>query len=241
MTKKLKKYWPKIRRRLPALGLLIATILLIWGAFGTSFRDLLPLIREGDGDAIVTYLSGEDAVSGMISVMLLSAIQVASIIMPGMAIQIAAGVLYNWWKGFLLCYTGFVAGNMAVFWFVRHLGKSSSYDLDLGKIGTKVLDLLRSEPPMYMVAVAFMVPGIPNGIVPYIAAKTKMDMKMYFIATALGSCLQILLFCVAGDFLIRGNIMVSVLMIILQWVWLALFIWKKDWIQEKFPIWGSPE
>ncbi|MDO5132230.1 MAG: VTT domain-containing protein [Eubacteriales bacterium] len=230
----IKKLWSKVRRRLPALGVLLLTVVLIWLAFGKSFRSLLPLIREGDGDAIVTYLSGEDAVMGMVSVALLSALQVASIVMPGLAIHIAAGVLYNWWKAFLLCYGGFVGGNMAVFWFVRHLGKRSPYNISLGTVGTKVLDLLSSAPPMFVVIVAFMIPGVPNGIVPYLAAKTGLSQKQYFVSTAVGSWLQILASCIAGDFLIRGNIMFGVIAIFIKWAALAAVLWKREWLMELF-------
>ena len=226
--------WPKIRRRLPALGVLLITILLIWGAFGRSFRSLLPLIREGDRDAIVTYLSGEDAVMGMVSVALLSGLQVVSVFMPGMAIHIAAGVLYNWWKAFLLCYGGFVAGNMAVFWFVRHLGKKSPYNINLGTVGNKIMDLLTAAPPMFMVCVAFMIPGVPNGIVPYIAAKSGLTQKQYFVGTAIGSWMQILASCMAGSFLIRGNIMFSVIAICIQWAALAAVIWQRGKLMKWF-------
>lgn len=230
-------WWPKLRRRLPVLGVLFLTIILIWLAFGRSFRSLLPLIRQGDREAIVTYLSGEDAVMGMVSVAMLSALQVATIVMPGMAIHIAAGVLYNWWKAFLLCYGGFVGGNMAVFWFVRRLGKGSPYNVNLGAVGTKIMDLLTAEPPMFMVCVAFMVPGVPNGIVPYIAAKSGLSKRKYFLATAISSWLQILMSCLAGNFLVRGNIMYSVIAITVQWVVLAIVLWKRAWIMEKFPVW----
>ena len=224
---KVKKIWPKIRRRLPALGILLLTVLLIWGAFGKSFRSLLPLIREGDRDAIVTYLSGEDAIMGMVSVVLLCALQVASVVMPGMIIHIAAGVLYHWRKAFLLCYGGFVGGNVAVFWFARHLGKGSPYNVNLGTVGTKIMDMLTAAPPMFTVSVAFMIPGVPNGIVPYLAAKSGLNQKQYFIGTALGSWMQILASCMAGSFLIRGNIMFSVIAIFIQWAALALVIWKR--------------
>lgn len=231
--KLVQKWWPRVKRRLPAFGLLLLTILLIYLAFGKSFRSLLPYIREGDRDAIVTYLSGEDAIMGMISVALLSALQVVSVVMPGMAIHIAAGVLYNWWKAFLLCYGGFVGGNMAVFWFVRHLGKKSPYNINLGTVGTKVMDLLTAAPPMFTVIVAFMIPGVPNGIVPYLAAKSGLTQKQYFIGTATGSWMQILASCLAGNFLIRGNIMFSVIAIFVQWAALAAVLWKREILMKK--------
>ena len=236
-----KKLWPKLRRRLPALGVLAVTVLLVWLAFGRSFRSLLPLIREGDSDAIVTYLSGEDAVMGMVSVAMLSALQVASVVMPGMAIHIAAGVLYNWWKAFLLCYGGFVSGNMAVFWFVRHLGKKKPYEINLGAIGNRIMDSLKAAPPMFMVGVAFMVPGVPNGIVPYLAAKTGMTQKEYFLSTAAGSWMQILASCMAGSFLIRGNIMFSVIAIFIQWAALAAVIWNREWVMRFFEKSGNAD
>jgi len=230
----IKKWKGRIKRRLPALGVLFLTVLLIWLAFGKSFRSLLPLIREGNRDAIVTYLSGEDAVMGMISVVLLSAIQVVSIVMPCMAIHIAAGVLYNWYKAFLLCFTGFVGGNMAVFWFVRHLGKKTPYNVKLGPVGTKIFEVLSVTPPMFMVSVAFMIPGVPNGIVPYVAAKTRMTQKEYFISTSAGCWMQILASCMAGSFLIRGNIMFSVIAICVQWLILGLVIIQRNWIMDLF-------
>lgn len=230
----IKKWKGRIKRRLPALGVLFLTVLLIWLAFGKSFRSLLPLIREGNRDAIVTYLSGEDAVMGMVSVVLLSAIQVVSIIMPCMAIHIAAGVLYNWYKAFFLCFTGFVGGNMAVFWFVRHLGKKTPYNVKLGSVGTKIFEVLSVTPPMFMVSVAFMIPGVPNGIVPYIAAKTRMTQKEYFISTSAGCWMQILASCMAGSFLIRGNIMFSVIAICVQWLILGLVIVQRNWIMDLF-------
>ena len=230
-------WWPKLRRRLPALGILFLTVLLIWGAFGRSFRSLLPLIREGDRDAIVTYLSVEDAIEGMVSVALLSALQVASVVMPGMIIHIAAGVLYNWWKAFILCYGGFVGGNVAIFWFARHLGKGSPYNINLGTVGTKILEMLTAAPPMFTVCVAFMIPGVPNGIVPYLAAKSGLTPKQYFIATAVGSWMQILASCMAGSFLIRGNIMFSVIAIFIQWAALAGVLWKREWFMERFRLW----
>ena len=228
----MQSFWEKIRSRLPALIMLLITLFLIWAAFGKSFRSLLPLIRRGDREAIVTYLSGEDEISGMISVLLLSALQLASIIMPGMAIHIAAGALYNWWKAFLLCYTGFIIGNMAVYWFAKNLSKGDPLNLKLGSFGMKVMELLKNTPTMFLVIVVFMIPGIPNGIVPYIAVQRKMKMGRYFIGTAVGSWIQILAACMVGDFLVRGSIMYGVIVFCVQWVVLAAVIWKRDLLMK---------
>lgn len=225
----LRTLWPKIKRRLPALALLAISLILIWAAFGTSFRILLPMVRRGDKHAIVTYLSEEDAITGMICVMLLSGLQVASVVLPGIAIHVAAGVLYSWWKAFLLCYTGFIIGNMAVFLFVRRMREEGkSIKVNPGPTGKKILEMLSGTPIMLVVIVVYMVPGVPNGIVPYIAVKRNMKPERFFIGTAMGGWLQILASCVAGNFLIRGSIISGVLVILIQWAVLGLMLWQRD-------------
>ena len=222
-------FWPKIRRRLPAMALLALMLLLIWTAFGNSFKVLLPMVRRGDKHGIVTYLADEDEIAGMICVMLLSGLQVASIVLPGIAIHVAAGVLYSWWKAFLLCYTGFIIGNMVVFLFARHMreeGRTIQYDP--GVTGRRLLEYLRGTPTMLVVIAIYMVPGVPNGIVPYIAAKRKMKPERFFIGTAVGGWLQIMASCVAGNFLIRGSILTGVLVILIQWLVLGLMLWQRD-------------
>ena len=177
--------WPKIRRRLPALVLLALAFILIWAEFGEGFQKLLPMVRRGDKHGIVAYLSDEDEVGGMICVMILSGVQVASVLLPAIAIHVAAGVLYSWWKAFLLCYTGFLAGTMAVFLFVRHMREEGrSIRVNPGNTGRKILEMLSSAPTMLVVIVIYMVPGVPNGIVPYIAVKRNMKPERFFIGTA---------------------------------------------------------
>ncbi|MBO5565155.1 MAG: hypothetical protein J5935_06030 [Lachnospiraceae bacterium] len=48
-------------------------------------------------------------------------VQVISIVVPGIAVQIAAGIIYAWWKAFFACYIGFVCGHALVFFIVRRI------------------------------------------------------------------------------------------------------------------------
>ena len=88
--------------------------------------------------------------------------------------------------------------------------------------------MLSSAPTMLVVIVIYMVPGVPNGIVPYIAVKRNMKPERFFIGTAFGSWLQILCSSVAGNFLIRGSIISGILVIVVQWLVLALMLWKRE-------------
>ena len=175
-------FWYKLRKKLvPILGVIVVAVL-IWFAFGNKIPGLIPLLKEGDSQKIADYLAQETGIRGVIAVILLQGIQVASIVMPGMAIQVAAGLIYGWLEGFLMCYFGF---------------------------------------------------AIPNGIIPYLAARTEITARDYVGAVAMGSWLQILLACMAGQFIINGQWLYTVLTLLFQCLVIVIILWKKDWFLER--------
>ena len=218
----------KIKKKLPPLLIAALVIYLVWHAFGSMLPGLLPLLREGNEQKIAEYLAEQQGAKGIISVMLLSGIQVVSVVLPGMAIQIAAGLIYGWWKAFLLCYTGFVIANALVFAFARRMGGNRMDRISIDGRGRKFLEKLRSTPPMFMVSVINMVPLIPNGIIPYIAAQTGMTLKDYVQAVMAGSFLQILMGCMAGSFIMHGDWGYMIISLVIQILVIAVVLWKKD-------------
>jgi uncharacterized membrane protein YdjX (TVP38/TMEM64 family) len=78
-----------------------------------------------------------------------------------------------------------------------------------------------------------MVPAIPNGVIPFIAAKRSMTAKEYVKAVAMGSWLQILTSCMAGQFIIQGQWLFTGLAIAFQCVIIAVILWKKEWFMSR--------
>ena len=202
-------FWYKLRKKLvPILGVIVVAVL-IWFAFGNKIPGLIPLLKEGDSQKIADYLAQETGIRGVIAVILLQGIQVASIVMPGMAIQVAAGLIYGWLEGFLMCYFGFVLSNLCVFLFARRMGSDRIRDVSMSPTSQWLME-------KFMVVIACMVPAIPNGIIPYLAARTEITAKEYVSAVAMGSWLQILLACMAGQFIINGQWLYTVLTVVFQ-------------------------
>lgn len=226
-------FWYKLKKKLIPILLVVVVAVLIWVAFGNMIPGLIPLLKEGDEQEIADYLSQESGVKGVIAVMLLSAIQVVSIVLPGMAIQVAAGLIYGWPEGFLMCYVGFVLANEGVFLFVRRMGSNRLERVSMGKKTQWMMEKLEATKPPFMVAVANLIPAIPNGVIPYIAAKTSITPKQYFLAVAAGSWLQILTSCMAGQFIIRGQWLFTILAIMFQCVILGIVVWKRDWFLKR--------
>ena len=228
-------FWYKLKEKLIPVLVVIAVAILIWFAFGDKIPGLIPLLKEGDSQKIADYLAQETGIKGVIAVILLQAVQIASIVMPGMAIQIAAGLIYGWLEGFLMCYIGFVVSNLLVFLFARKMGSDRIRDVSMGRTAQWLLEKLNGANPKFMVVVANMVPAIPNGIIPYIAARTDITAIDYVKAVAMGSWLQILLSCLAGQFIISGKWLYTVLTVVFQFVVVIIILWKREWFLERTP------
>ena len=226
-------FWYKLKEKLVPVLVVIAVAILIWFAFGDKIPGLIPLLKEGDSQKIADYLAQETGIKGVIAVVLLQAVQIASIVMPGMAIQVAAGLIYGWLEGFLMCYIGFVVSNLCVFLFARKMGSDRIRDVSMGRTSQWLLEKLNGTKPQFMVVVANMVPAVPNGIIPYIAAKTEISTLDYVKAVAMGSWLQILLSCLAGQFIIKGQWLYTLLTVVFQFAVVLIILWKREWFLSR--------
>jgi len=91
------------------------------------------------------------------------------------------------------------------------------------------MEKLNGTKPQFMVVIANMVPAIPNGVIPFIAAKTDITAKEYVTAVAMGSWLQILTSCMAGQFIIQGKWMFTGIAIAFQCLVIVIILLKRDW------------
>ncbi len=222
-------FWYKLKEKLVPILMVIVIAILIWIAFGNKIPGLIPLLKEGDGEKIADYLAQETGIKGVIAVILLQMIQVVSIVLPGMAIQVAAGLIYGWLQGFFMCYFGFVLSNLLIFVFARKMGSGRLREVSMGRTSQWLMEKLNGTKPQFMVVIANMVPAIPNGVIPFIAAKTDITAKEYVTAVAMGSWLQILTSCMAGQFIIQGKWMFTGIAIAFQCLVIVIILLKRDW------------
>ncbi|MCI1304982.1 MAG: VTT domain-containing protein [Lachnospiraceae bacterium] len=200
----------KIWRLVLFIALLALAVFLLWLFFGDTLTDLIKLVFSGKEDAVEGYLKQNGAWKGLLSTFILSALQVISIFFPGFAIQIAAGVIFGWGRAFLACYFGYVFGNILVFFVARKLGDQITDLIPTSKrnreSSMKLIEKMKSTRPTLVVAVANLLPIIPNGIIPYIAARSSIR-NIRFTEAIMATCwIQIFFNCLAGGFLKHGQI-----------------------------------
>ncbi|MBB5182391.1 TVP38/TMEM64 family protein [Catenisphaera adipataccumulans] len=201
---------------------LLGLLYLIWHFSGDYFIKLFDVLKTKDETQIAHYVREQGIWKGVFSVFMLSVIQVISIFIPGIVIQVSAGVIYSWYYAFLICYAGFVAGNALVFGFAKLLGKGRLGIVFENDKAQWLMEKINMANPKFVVGLANLIPGIPNGIIPYVASGSDITFGGFVAAVAASSWIQIVLNCFLGHFLIRGQYFYMVLAIAAQIVLIVL-------------------
>lgn len=231
----------KILSRALVCLLIILMVGMIMLLFDRIFPGLLTRVRNRDIQGVEDYLDAEGGWKGMLCLFLLSLIQVASIVLPGMPIQVAGGVLYGWLESSLICYAGFVFGNALVFLLRRRLRRRfrkhfpKNHELSEEEAMEYWLtEQMRKQNPAVAVGLAMLVPGIPNGIIPHAAARADITGRGFVAAVMVTSWLQIVTNCLCGHLLIRGELFWIAVVYVLHFLLIGLIAWKRQEILGRF-------
>ena len=163
---------------------------------------------------------------GMIIMVLLQMIQTLTILLPAMLVWITGGITYGF-LGVVLCLTGSALANALTFSFSKKYGVKI-----VGRIiGKKRIEnnfLTRSKFPAILVALVYIVPGMPLGLIPYFAGVTNMDLKQFLLASIPAQIPNMLCFVYMGDKLIAGDYLFAIILFACQLVLtLVCFLCRK--------------
>ncbi len=213
--------------RVGALALVVSALAgLVYLAFLEAAPGLWELLKSGDEYAIAAYLGSQSSISGMLCTALLAFLQPVSIVLPGAPIQIAAGVVYGTLKGFLICHSAYVLSNLVIFYLARVLRqKAEKYT---ARYASKIRFLENARYPVYMTAMACLMPLMPNGIIPYAAARTKMRLYQFFLAVTLGSFFSVFVMCAIGRRILQGKFLYAALLFLGSFAVVTLLTWLRE-------------
>ena len=110
----------------------------------------------------------------------LQAVQVIIPIIPGGVTLLGGVILFGPWWGFVYNYIGIIAGSFAVFGISRVYGKPLMYRLFKAESIEKY-EKWASNHGRFAKLFAFLIfiPGVPDGLICYLAGTTEMTWKMY--------------------------------------------------------------
>ena len=209
-------------KRLAALAVavvVLVTVLLIVETFRLLLPGLWSAFSAGDEQALSAYLTSQGRLRSFLTLWFLAVVQVLSLVIPAMPVQLAAGLAYGPWMGFLTSFSASV---------IRRLVADNPK-------AAKLLDSVRSsKDPWFYTILAFITPGLPNGIIPYAAANAGMRPKQFLAAIFISLPFPTLLTCAAGSFILEGNWFFTVLTGIVLFSFVGILFFNRT----KFIAWA---
>lgn len=234
----MKQQTPERTKRLAAIAaaaVILVMVLLIIETFRLLLPGLWTAFSSGDEQALSDYLTSEGRLRSFLTLWFLAFVQVVSLVIPAMPVQLAAGIAYGPWKGFVTSFSASVAANFLVFLLARRLAKVIELLTANSPKANKLLNSVRnSKNPWFYTILAFITPGLPNGIIPYAAANAGMRPKQFLAAIFISLPFPTLLTCAAGSFMLEGNWLFTVLTGIVLFSFVGILFFNRT----KFIAWA---
>lgn len=132
-------------------------------------------------------------------------VQIIICIIPGQALQIAAGYLYGFWIGLVLSIIGATLGSIAVFYLARLLGHDAMQILFGERKINEMLGNLNSKKGMILVFIIFLIPGIPKDLCTYAAGLSELHLKPFLIVSIIARSPGMMCSLAIGRQVMYGN------------------------------------
>ena len=207
--------WLKV---LLVIGIIALAAVLFYYAFVETIVELWPMLEHGNVDEIRIYMAAHNDLKGVVATCMLQILQVWTVVLSGIPIQVAAGVVYGTLQGFAMCHLSSVFAMTVSMYAWRKAGKRLEEILPVNKLysGSHSQILSADTPPRYTTVLACMIPMIPNGIIPVLAARMDITVKQFAFAVWLGMFPNILICCGIGSSLIQGDWHIALLYTLLM-------------------------
>lgn len=92
-------------------AVVLVTVLLIVETFRLLLPGLWSAFSAGDEQALSEYLASQGRLRSFLTLWFLAVVQVLSLVIPAMPVQLAAGLAYGPWMGFLTSFSASAAAN----------------------------------------------------------------------------------------------------------------------------------
>ena len=197
---------------------------------------MLRLLEHGDVADIESYIKQEGS-KGRIILVILQIIETVSIVLPAVPVYICAGAVFGKLQGFLMCYVTNVGMNVLIFLVAGRL-KANSAGLSGFQRNQKLEGWIKNATHMERVVIVMcLLPIVPNGMIPYMSAQTKISLKQFTLAICVGCIPSILMYVVCGDFLLSEHFKVTLPIVIVIAI-IACFIML---FRKKVTAWLEPK
>lgn len=172
------KVWPLWVRLLVAGGLAVVLILPLW----LWHDDIVYIFQQREQVIAEVRNAGAWAPLALIG---LAVVQTVVAPIPGQAVNFVAGYIFGLIPGTLISWVGLVVGATVAMWLARYLGRPVVEKL-VGRRPLDRLDGLAAGRGLGFFFLAFLIPGLPDDLLCFVAGLTRLPLRglILFNATA---------------------------------------------------------
>lgn len=139
----------------------------------TSLDEINRLLNEYKTASIFIYMG-------------LQVFQIIVSIIPGQALQFAAGYAYHFWLGFLYSVIGVSLGTVVTFYLARLLGKDALHVIFGEEKFSRFVRTINSKRSYIVLFVIFLIPGIPKDLFTYAAGVSEIRIVPFLLLSLIG-------------------------------------------------------
>lgn len=228
----MKRKVSKTKVTVAIIGVLLLAAVFAFLLLGDNLQLFKEFFREGITQEEIREIAQKFGVRGVISVGLLSMLQVVLMFLPAEPVQVIAGVSYGLGYGLLICLAGVFVGNTIIYVCYKVFGKrmseyySKKIDIDWSSAKTQ-------RGISLVVLILYILPAIPYGMICFFAASMGLKYHRYIILTVLGAVPSVLIGVALGHLAITASIVwAAVVFAILVAIIIVIMI-KKDKLTAK--------
>ena len=213
------------RSRRTAL-LTLVVLLAVMGLSGLVVRQHLGWLA--DPAAIRTFVDGF-GVLGPLAFVLLQAMQVVLAPVPGQVFALASGWLFGAFWGTVYSLLGATLGSVVAFALARRYGRPFVTRL-LDESTLALLEDFSSDHGYTVLFVLFLLPGIPDDIICFVAGTTDLDIKQMTVVSVLGRLPGYVLVNLAGASLASAEYVTTAVVLVVLTLASAVAYTRRSWL-----------
>lgn len=200
----------KIKTIVNVIGLLIFIALFI-----ISLIYILPNIKSyiEDPRLFRDYIKNNQEY-GIIIFLLFQILQVIVFIIPGEFIEIASGISFGWFGGFVLCEIGIFIASSFILFFSRKIGKPVITSFIGESKFTKFEKINQYVNRDKIIFLIFLIPGLPKDILLYISSFFDISWKKLMILTLVARIPSIITSTIAGEYILKQQYLRAIIVFV---------------------------
>ena len=210
------KFSEKKPKQAPLFKILVTAVIAVLTIYFTC--KLLPWVLQlRDPVFRQTFRAKIDSfgIWGVVLMFFIQVLQIVLAVIPGEPVEVAAGVLYGGFGGFLLCEGGILVGQTIVFLLVRKFGRPL---VELLFEKQKIDELKFLHDPRKLDAATFLlhlIPGTPKDILCYFAGLTPISLPRFLLLSSIARIPSVITSTFAGDAIGNGKLIQSIFLFII--------------------------